>query len=125
MRREFLSVQENFNKEAIEKDRILVTVMPFLKQISSTGTKEAFGHYFKNETLFKGSVLTKEDAIGDKVFILVAGKVSILKKYQNKKNIYYPEFRNLEFCEISEPTFLGEELILYEQLHNVYNGNNN
>ncbi len=114
-----MQVQENFNKEAIEKDRILLAVMPFLKSISSTGTKEAFGHYFKNETFYNGSVLTHEDAVGDKVFILVQGKVTVLKKFQNKKNIYYQEYQNLQLCDISEPTFLGEELILYEQLHNI------
>lgn len=89
MRREFLQVQENFNKEALEKDRVLLIVMPFLKQISSSGTKDAFGHYFKNETFSKDTVLTKEDMIGDKVFVLVSGKVVVFKKYLNKKNIYY------------------------------------
>ena len=55
--------------------------MPFLKEVNSLYTKEAFGHYFKNEEAKRGAILAIEDYLGDRVYILAEGKIKVEKKY--------------------------------------------
>lgn len=85
--------------------------MPFLKLITSSSTREALIHYFKNDFVSKGRCLTREGKEGQFVYVLVSGKVFVEKSFENQNNIYYSDQKNLKLSELSEPMFVGEEIL--------------
>ena len=70
----------------------MIKMMPFLKEITNKGTKEQIIFLFKNVALEKGRYLCEEGPIGDRIWVLDSGRVSIQKKYLNQQNIYYQDF---------------------------------
>ncbi|EAR89570.2 zinc finger, C2H2 type family protein (macronuclear) [Tetrahymena thermophila SB210] len=126
LRNDFLKILENFNKENQLKEQLLYAQMPFLKLITSTSTKEALMLYFKNQSTTRGKCLTEEGKQGEDIFILQQGKVVIEKKFKNCNNIYYSEYQSVKLTEISEPTFLGEEILFIDQeIQEVLSSSNN
>lgn len=85
--------------------------MPFLKLITSSSTREALIHYFKNDFVSKGRCLTREGKEGSFVYVLVSGKVFVEKSFENENNIYYSDQKFLKVSELSEPMFIGEEIL--------------
>ncbi|KAL4502372.1 hypothetical protein ABPG72_011959 [Tetrahymena utriculariae] len=125
LRNDFLKILENFNKETQLKEQLLYSQMPFLKLITSSSTKEALMLYFKNQSTTRGKYLTEEGKLGEDIFILQSGKVVIEKKFLNCNNIYYSEYKSVKLTEISEPTFLGEEILFIDQeIQEAINSNN-
>lgn len=58
MRKDFLSVLESFNSENLKKEQLLFSQMPFLKNITSSNTKDALLNYFKQVSSSRGKCLT-------------------------------------------------------------------
>lgn len=119
MRNDFLKVQNNYNKEIMEKESILGNLIPLIKK-SSSFNKQGLINYFKDHYYSKNTVIMKEGAEGENIYILARGSVLVQKKYRNEKNIYYTDYVQLQISKVEIPTIFGEELVLDPSLQARY-----
>ncbi|KAL4449708.1 hypothetical protein ABPG74_008081 [Tetrahymena malaccensis] len=120
MKREFQKFKDTFSSQGKEKAQILTSLIPQLKLINSTQTRDDLIFYFQEEGGLRGQQLTVEGKIGDKLFVLKDGQLEIKKNYVNQKNIYYHDVQKLKISSLSNPSFFGEE-ILYDNEDKPYN----
>ncbi|KAL4471178.1 hypothetical protein ABPG72_019120 [Tetrahymena utriculariae] len=120
MKREFQKFKDTFSTQGKEKALILTSLIPQLKLINSTQTRDDLIFYFQEEGGLRGQQLTVEGKIGDKVYVLKEGQLEIKKNYVNEKNIYYHDIQKLKISSLSNPSFFGEE-ILYDNEDKPYN----
>ncbi|EAS06336.1 cyclic nucleotide-binding domain protein (macronuclear) [Tetrahymena thermophila SB210] len=120
MKREFQKFKDTFSSQGKEKAQILTSLIPQLKLINSTQTRDDLIFYFQEEGGLRGQQLTVEGKIGDKLYVLKEGQLEIKKNYVNQKNIYYHDIQKLKISSLSNPSFFGEE-ILYDNEDKPYN----
>ncbi|EWS72770.1 cyclic nucleotide-binding domain protein (macronuclear) [Tetrahymena thermophila SB210] len=114
-RKDFLRVVENFSAEAILKEKTITRQFKFFKDVSSTSLKERLLYYFQDINLLKNEYVCKEGEYAEGLYIFAEGKVTLQKKYEDQKNIYYQKYSNISICTIERPTFFCEEVIFSKE----------
>ncbi|KAL4442802.1 hypothetical protein ABPG74_010691 [Tetrahymena malaccensis] len=114
-RKDFLRVVENFSAEAILKEKTITRQFKFFKDVSSTSLKERLLYYFQDINLLKNEFVCKEGEYAEGLYIFAEGKVTLQKKYEDQKNIYYQKYQNISICTIERPTFFCEEVIFSKE----------
>ncbi|KAL4491469.1 hypothetical protein ABPG72_008125 [Tetrahymena utriculariae] len=114
-RKDFLRVVENFSAEAILKEKTITRQFKFFKDVSSTSLKERLLYYFQDINLLKNEFVCKEGEYAEGLYIFAEGKVTLQKKYEDQKNIYYQKYQNISICTIERPTFFCEEAIFSKE----------
>jgi hypothetical protein len=69
---------------------------------------------FKKVSCTMGQHLTKQGNQGDKVYIILTGQCSLIKKLKMTKSVEAKTqiYESFEICKISNNAFIGEEILL-------------
>ena len=78
-REDFLKVTNKYDRIQDLKKDFLMEVIPFLNQINSKKTLSDLLYDFKFETLSINQSITKQGAVGEKVFLLYQGECRVEK----------------------------------------------
>ena len=110
---DFMEITQNFNKEKERKKKFLISVIPFLNNITSAGTLENLMYSFKEEKIILGLTLTNEEDVDrdQKIYFLIEGRCRVERKYFNMNNGLFQVF-DCQICDVSDNSIIGEEILL-------------
>ena len=102
-KKQFEYIKKFYSNEMVVKRDFLFNVMPTLNEINADKYVTDILINFSNVGLTKGTFITKQDVLGDKIYFLRQGVCKIQYRLPSKKLI--------TMCEVSSGTVIGEECL--------------
>lgn len=112
MKKDYVNIMGRYNKEDRLKMEFLKENLPYVDKISSSSVLKDYLYIFHNELLYRGNTVLEEDAVGERVYMLVTGQIKLEKKVEFESQFDCTKTtKAITVASLFAPAIFGEEIL--------------